>query len=169
MVELKAKTPCEGLLPVEIGNCRLEEHSPGPMVLITPLGKVSLKLPAPGQMIDGGDHRLLWFGRNEYLMMGATPPEGMNDQAALVDQSDGWAVVMLSGAGAEDVLARLVPIDLRATAFPEGSATRTQLQHQNIAIARGGADQFMILAFRSMAHSLVHDLKTAMEHVAARG
>jgi sarcosine oxidase subunit gamma len=36
-------------------------------------------------------------------------------------------------------------------------------------ITRIGAQSFQIMVFRSMARTLVHDLKTAMEAVAARG
>jgi len=36
---------------------------------------------------------------------------------AVVDQSDGWAALRVTGAGAVDVLARLVPVDLRPQVF----------------------------------------------------
>ena len=39
----------------------------------------------------------------------------------------------------------------------------------NASITRIGEDTFMIAVFRSMAQTLVHDLRTALEAVAARG
>ena len=39
----------------------------------------------------------------------------------------------------------------------------------NASITRTGAETFLILVFRSMAETLRHDLKEAMEAVAARG
>ena len=40
--------------------------------------------------------------------------------AAVTDQSDGWAGMVLTGATRREVLARLVPLDLGPTAFPAG-------------------------------------------------
>lgn len=172
MVELKSKTPLEGLLPITAGACSVVEELPTQMTSITPLGdpaKLGLTLPNPERMTSSGDTRVLWFGRNEFLLMDAAPTDEMRAHAAVVDQSDAWAVAILSGATSEAVLARLVPVDLRVESFPIGSSIRTQLQHLNVSLTRTGDDSFMILAFRSMAQSLVAELKTAMEHVAARG
>jgi sarcosine oxidase subunit gamma len=77
-------------------------------------------------------------------------------------------MVRLEGARAEEVLARLVPIDLRASTFAEGHCARTLLQPVTVSISRVGLDAFEILAFRSMAATLVHDLDTALQMVAAR-
>lgn len=76
--------------------------------------------------------------------------------------------MQLKGAGAVDVLARLVPVDLREDRFKRGHTLRTQLYHMSASITKTGADTFVILVFRSMASTLVHDMKTAMEAVAAR-
>ncbi len=111
----------------------------------------------------------MWFGRDLVLLIGPEPHGSLARHAAIVDQSDAWAVVRLQGAGAEAVLARLVPVDLRAAHFKRGHTLRSQLQHMNVSITRVAADAFQIMAFRSMAQTLVHDLKTAMEGVAARG
>ena len=101
-------------------------------------------------------------------MVEGARPEGLDGLAAVTDQSDAWIVVRLEGAGAEDVLARLVPIDLRGRAFPQDSAARTLLGHMSVGIVRvpGG---FEIRAFRSMAGTLAHELGRAMRAVAARG
>ena len=77
--------------------------------------------------------------------------------------------VQLRGARAVDVLARLVPVDLRAAQFKRGHTVRTDLMHMTASITATGANTFLILVFRSMAQTLVHDLKTAMEGVASRG
>ncbi len=92
----------------------------------------------------------------------------MAAHAALTDQSDAWAMVRLEGAAAEDVLARLVPVDLRQSVFKRGHTARTMLQHMAVSITRISGEAFLILAFRSMAGTLVHDLETAMKGVAAR-
>ncbi|MEL6839146.1 MAG: sarcosine oxidase subunit gamma, partial [Pseudomonadota bacterium] len=73
-----------------------------------------------------------------------------------------------SGAGVEDVLARLVPVDLRLATFKTGHTARTMLGHMSVAISRVGAQSFEIMAMRSMAGTLVHELETAMRSVALR-
>lgn len=181
MVELVAKTPCAGLLPVSVGDLRLEECEMLPMSVIMPYAGKSeavgtalqkahgLALPSVNKAeIDGGAS-VLWFGRGQFLLRGAAPDAGLSDLAAVTDQSDAWAVVRLSGAKAVDVLARLVPVDMRLSAFPEKSTVRTDLMHMMASITRLGPDSFQIMVFRSMAQTLVHDLKGAMEAVGARG
>jgi heterotetrameric sarcosine oxidase gamma subunit len=57
---------------------------------------------------------------------------------------------------------------MRMSAFAVGATARTQLGHMNASITRTGDDTFLIAVFRSMAATLVHDLTTALEAVAAR-
>ncbi|WP_321170030.1 sarcosine oxidase subunit gamma [Sedimentitalea xiamensis] len=103
------------------------------------------------------------------MLAGSEPAPGLSGHAVLVDQSDAWAVVRLQGPQATDVLARLVPVDLRPRHFKRGHTVRTDLMRMNVSITRVADAAFLIMAFRSMAATLVHDLKTAMEGVAARG
>ena len=63
----------------------------------------------------------------------------------------------------------LVPVDLRDTAMKRGHSIRTQVVHMNASVLKLGADHFQIMVFRSMAGTLVHDLKRAMAAVASRG
>lgn len=180
MAELIAKSPCAGLLPVVIGAVHLTEVDPGPMAMLAPFkgqgdaaGKAlkkahGLDWPGPGQTSTGDAVRALWFGRAHILLIGAAPAAALAKHAAVTDQSDAWACVQLDGPGATQVLARLTPLDLRADAFGVGATARTEVQHMAAAITRLDADRFQIMVFRSMAATLVHDLKTAMDSVAAR-
>ena len=68
----------------------------------------------------------------------------------------------------KDILARLVPIDLRDQAFPDGAAARTLFGHMTAVLMRLGPEHYEVMVFRSMAGTLAHDLKDAMESVAAR-
>ena len=99
----------------------------------------------------------------------AGPPPAPLAEAALTDQSDGWAVIRLTGAGCEAVLARLVAVDLRPGHFRRGHTLRTLLFHAPASLTRIGAHGFEIMVFRSMAASAVHELGVAMKSVAARG
>lgn len=180
MIDLKALSPCEGLLPLSIGAAELVELEGGVLTSLSPLGDVAalgaalekahgMAWPAPLCATGKDGARCLWFGRDAALLMGPTPDAKLAKHAAVVDQSDAWAVVRLSGPAAVDVLARLVPVDLRESSFKRGHSLRTQLYHLSASITKVGADGFMILVFRSMAATLVHDIKAAMEAVAARG
>lgn len=170
---LTASTPCAGLLPLRIGTVTLSEVDPGHLTAIAPgkgLGAAlqsahGLDLPGPGQATGSDTARAIWFGRAHILLMGPAPNPALADHAALTDISDAWAVVRLEGAGAANVLARLTPIDLRAHVF---QTARTELFHMQSSITRLQNDAFLIMVFRSMARTVVHDLKTAMEGVAAR-
>ena len=96
-------------------------------------------------------------------------PADLAAEGAITDQSDAWAFMRLTGAGAEDVLARLVPVDLRLAVFMPGQTVRTELMHMMASITRSGDDSFDIMVMRSFAKTAVHDLHEAMKSVAARG
>jgi len=181
VVELSAKTPCADLLPLTVGALTLSEVAPTVMTTLSPYEgcrdalsaaletRYGLRWPKPNRSTAKAGVRLLWFGRDMALLSGAAPDRALSDHAALVDQSDGWAVVQLGGAGAEDALARLCPVDLRPSVFKRGHTARCDLRHMMASITRLGPASFQIMVFRSMAETLVEDVKTAMEAVAARG
>lgn len=179
MVDLIAKSACEGLLPKDIGGVSLTDASFPVITSIAPFrGKqsavsdalktqIGAAFPAPNRTTGKATSRVVWAGRGQAFVLG--PKLAPIDGAAMTDQTDAWACVTLEGSQSRDVLARLVPIDLRDEEFKRGHAARTLLNHMNIVIMRTGADRYIVMAFRSMAHTLVHELETAMEGVAARG
>lgn len=181
MVELTALSACAGLLPVEIGTKRLTEVDLGHLTTIAPFtgqsGALSKRMksahgvefPAPNQALEQGRIRVIWFGRDMALLCGPKPDAALATHAALTDQTDAWACVALEGAGSDDVLARLVPVDLRASSFKSGQTVRSQILHMNGCITRTAQDSVMLMVFRSMAGTLVHEVKEAMAAVAARG
>ncbi len=174
MADLAARSAGAGRFPIEAGDARATEIVPEGLWSVTPLkGRAEAVgealpcgWPGPGRVVEGGGARAIWFGREAAMVTGARPG-GLDGLAAVTDQADAWVVVRLSGPAAEDVLARLVPIDLRVRAFPEGSAARTLLGHMSVGILRASG-AFEILAFRSMAGTLAHELGRAMRAVAAR-
>ncbi|NIZ15397.1 sarcosine oxidase subunit gamma [Phaeobacter sp. HF9A] len=181
MMELTETSPCAGLLPLRIGGWALEEVPPGALTLIAPYKGQEQALsaaleavhgmgfPAPNRSHAAREASLIWFGRAQALLIGPPAAEDLAPLAALTDVSDGWAMVRLEGAGAEDVLARLVPLDLRPQVFEIGHSARTELKHMMASITKVEENAFQIMVFRSLARTLVHDLKRAMEAVAARG
>lgn len=176
MPELIAKSALEGR-SLTLGGVTLAEVDVGPITSIAllpggakavtkglkPLG---LSMPEPNSFAEKKGARIVWTGRDQAFLTGADCPtlEG----AAVTDQSDGWAVLALSGAAAVDVLARWVPVDVRLAAFPVGRALRTQLNHMNVILLRTGDYAFEIMVFRSMARTAWHELESATHMVAAR-
>ena len=173
MARLVARTPAEGLLPIETGACRLEERLYEAITWVAPFeGReadvdraLGLAFPGPGELTGEGNHLALWVGPGQALILGPpVAPEG----AAVADQSSGWAVLTLSGEAARDVLARLTPLDLRDTAFPEARTARTLLGHMTASLTRIGPLTYEIMVFRSMTATAVHEIARAMKGVATR-
>lgn len=180
MAELKARTASGDALPLNIGAATLKELDLGSVTSVMPFGDVAavssaleaahgVAFPKPNRSVAKQACRCVWFGRNQALLIGPVPDAALKTDAAVVDQSDGWCAVSLSGAACEDVLARLVPVDLRKGYFKRGHTARTQLGHMMASVTRTGADEFMILVFRSMAITLIHEMEQAMKSVASRG
>tara|TARA_R110002020_G_scaffold157241_2_gene339806 strand:- start:4128 stop:4667 length:540 start_codon:yes stop_codon:yes gene_type:complete len=178
VLDLTAKTPCDGLLPVSHGPFTLTEIVPKALTSIAPFkgqaGAVSdtlqsahgITLPSIGGATGNGSVQAIWFGQGQYLLTGPAP-DGLDGIAAVTDQTDAWATVRLDGHEAAEVLARLVPVDMRPAMFPDGTSVRTLLGHMTVSITREG-EGYRIMAFRSMAVTLVHEIAGAMEAVAQR-
>ena len=178
MPSLIEKTPCEGLLPVSSAGVTLSECAPAQMTSVSPfagkeratgtaLKAMGLGWPKPGQSFATDRASIIWTGRDQAFLVGAAP-EGLAETAALTDQSDAWARLRLEGSGAEAVLARLVSLDLRISAFPKGRVARTGLNHMMMILCRVDKTGFDIMVFRSMAETAVHELHQAMKANAAR-
>ena len=176
MPELIAKSALEGRSLI-LGTVTLAEVSVGPItsLAVFPEGTkaaakglkaLGVSMPEPGTFVEKKGVRIVWTGRDQAFLLGVKPPtlEG----AAIADQSDGWATLGVSGIGAVAVLARLVPIDLRLSAFPVGRVLRSQVNHMNAVILRVGDYAFEIMVFRSMARTAWHEIEEAMHTVAAR-
>tara|TARA_R110000868_G_scaffold49287_2_gene159041 strand:+ start:77520 stop:78098 length:579 start_codon:yes stop_codon:yes gene_type:complete len=127
-----------------------------------------LALPGVGQTSTSAGGRCLWFGHRQYLLIGVSPAHSLSDVAALTDQSDGWSTVLLEGPLARDVLARLCPLDLRAAHFAQGAVARTEIRHMMACVTRVSEDGFRLMVFRSMAETLLDELRHGLLSCAAR-
>ncbi len=173
MADLIAKSPLWGKAPVTAGGVTLAEVDLGPITSVAPfVGREKalaaalkpLAFPAPNGISAKGAARLVWTGRGQAFLLGA-PPGEWSDLAALTDQSDGWACLSLAGEGGAEVLARLVPLDLRAMAV--GAVARSSLGHMAMILIRVERG-FEILVFRSMAQTAWHEVEAAMKMRGAR-
>jgi len=180
VAELIAKNVCADVLPLDVGGISLTEVIEEKVTVIAPYKgqhkAVSdllqqthgLVLPAVNRTSGKDSGRAIWFSQGQWVVLGPELGPKLAKIAAVVDQSDAWAIVRLEGADAEDVLARLVPVNLRRSAFKRGHTLRSNLYHIMASITRIGNNTFQIMVFRSMAETLVHDLSVAMKSVAAR-
>ncbi|MCF2871920.1 sarcosine oxidase subunit gamma [Octadecabacter sp. G9-8] len=176
MARLIANTPCAGLLPKTIGSVSLSEVDAGVVTLVAPFNgqqkavsdalksAIGVGFVAPNRCV-GTSPRVMWCGMGQALVMGVDCPDL---PAQCVDHSDAWAIVRIDGAGADAVLARLTPIDLRASVFKKGHTARTLIGHMTGGITRLGAQSFEVMVMRSMAATLVHELVQAAENMDAR-
>lgn len=180
MIELQEQSAFGEALPIQQGGVTLAAADIGPIWSIMPFSgrqkdvsavlkeSYGFVLPAPGRSTRKGSVSCQWMGRGQAFLIGAQPESSLAGLAAVTEQTDAWASAELSGAGAEDVLARLIPVDVSARTFKRGHCARTLCGHVPISILRSGAQSFQIMAFRSMAQVLAHDLGEAMALVAAR-
>ena len=180
MVKLVAKSPAEGLLPIEINGLGLQEVAPAAITSVMPYAGreaaasdalkalIGADFPAPNRATGREGARVVWTGAGQAMVLGMVPDGSLAQHAALTDQSDAWAVFLLKGQGVEDVLARLAPLDLNPGVFKRGHAARSLSGHMSAVFAKVGADAFEIMVFRSMARTAVHELEVAMRSVAAR-
>ena len=179
MASLIEKSACDGLLPKVAGGTVLSEFPATRVTSVAPfagkaralgaaLKEMGLGWPKPGSSVATEAVAILWSGRDQAFLIGADPAP-LSGLAALSDQGDGWARMLLKGPEAEAALARLVPLDLRLSEFGIGQVARSGLNHMMILIARTSGTGFDILVFRSMAASAVHEIGMAMDAVAARG
>jgi hypothetical protein len=173
VADLIAKSPLFGQGPVTHGALTLAEAAPQRLTSVMPrdvvgldgvLKPMGLRFPAPNVAEGSADLRLVWTGRNQAFLIGADPAS-LAPFAALTDQSDGWARLILSGDGVEEALARLTPLDPRS--LQKGASLRSSLGHM-AAIFLPQAGMVELMVFRSMAKTAWHELETVLKSLAAR-
>jgi len=177
VVELIATSPASGLLPYAKGAANLREIVLDKVTSIAPFAGQSaavetglgLSLPKIQRSSVKSGQEVVWFSQGQYFAIGFDVPSTLSEIAAMTDQSDAWCAIELTGAGSEAVLARLVPVDLRAGVFKRGHVMRSQLGHMPLHLTRTGGDTFRLMSFRSMAGTMVHELTRAMDLLHARG
>ena len=178
MPSLIAKSPLAGPAPVTLAGVTLSEIVLDRMTSVAPLDgqkkafaaalkTLGLGWPEPNRFTAHASARMVWTGRDQAFLIGPAP-DPLAPFAALTDQSDGWACLGLSGPGSESVLARLIALDLRPSAFAPGSAARTALNHMSAILMRVDAQRIELLVFRSMAQTAWHEITAAMQAIAAR-
>ncbi len=178
---LKESAPFEGCdLPVSLGAARLETVGMGAIFAISPLkgqmmgvasalkSVAGITLPKTGTIVQGKNIELVWFAQGQWLAFLPEPDamiQALTGLAAMSDQSDGWAFMQLSGAGAIPVLARLCPLDFDALSV--GWVARSDFAHVPAMIIPR-ENGFLIGVPRSFAQSVLETTIEAMKSFAAQ-
>ena len=128
------------------------------------LPKGPLRTTAGGRALIGtGPGTWLATSEGEGNAFATSLREAVGDLASVVDQSDGYAVLRLSGSRARDAMRKLVSVDLHAHVFKVGGAAVTPAGHVGATLWRledapDGSAVFEIAVFRSYAGSFWHEL-----------
>ena len=119
---------------------------------------LGLKLPdKPKTSASAGSRHALWLGPDEWLVIdeeGADLPALCRSVQALhsaVDISHRNTAILVSGTGAEAVLAAGCPQDISRAVFPVGACSRTILGKVEIVLFRTGEDAFRVEVWRSFS------------------
>jgi sarcosine oxidase subunit gamma len=108
------------------------------------------------------EHSVRNVGPGEWLVVTGDPAEAPEiDGAMVVDQSHGRTHFRLKGPDSIRLLAKGVAVDIAGNGFPVGASGSMAFGHLTINLARTGDKAFEIIAMRSFAESLFHDLKLA--------
>lgn len=93
------------------------------------------ELAPPGRAHLSGEGGLIWSAPGQWLAMAGTRdalrelPDLLRPVAAVTDQSDGRAVVRVSGPRARTLMEKGVAVDLHPRVFGKGSAAVTAIAH----------------------------------------
>ena len=133
--------------------------------------RFGIDLPSAARRVVAGDIAFACTGPGAWL---ATCEDGANafcgqvkeaigESASVSDQSDGYAVLRLSGPRVREALAKVIPLDLHSRVFEAGHVASTVASHIGVTLWRldDGADKapvFEIVASRSFAGSLWHSI-----------
>ncbi len=125
--------------------------------------RFGLDLPTTPLATMSDTHSLLWAGPAQWLLVGGSRTGFTEDiatlsgLAAVAEQSDGRAVLRLSGAMVRRALAKGCMIDLHPAGFPMGMTALTSIAYIGVQLWRAadGPDGsvFEIMVPRSMAGS----------------
>lgn len=154
-------TPLSGL-PAPLGGITLEERpyvgkvnlrgNPGDDAFSNAVRSViGCSPPTEPNMVTSSDgHTVFWLGPNEWQIHGAEDTQdalvaGLRDaleglHAAVVDVSDYYVVMRLSGEKTFEVLGKGTPLDLHPRSFPAGRCAQTRFGHATVLLHKASDD-----------------------------
>ncbi len=136
---------------------------------LVPLQAALGALPGPNRQARHDDILYLWAGPETWLAIAEDDPDfdlklakRCNGLAAVTDQSDGRVILQIKGATVRDALAKLLPIDLHPSVFPQDATALTLAAHIPVQIWQSAGEVFELACFRSYAETLYEALSEAV-------
>jgi methylglutamate dehydrogenase subunit D len=119
-----------------------------------------LELPMKPSATGGDELTMVWAGPSQWLAVSRKPgvagrlSDALKGLAAVSDQSDGRAVLMLEGAHVREMLTKGCPVDLHPRSFSRGDAIVTAMAGIGVQLWQmPESDAFHVAIARSMAGS----------------
>ena len=104
--------------------------------------------PGPGASATGEGGTLLRVEPLKWLLVSEREvprPEVESDDGTVLELGHARTAIHVSGPRAGDLMARMVPLDLRPAAFPEGAVATSALHHVGVTIlARNGGYDVLV-------------------------
>lgn len=104
----------------------------------------------PNAVASSGDYTVFWLGPDEWQIHCPEDAQGRlvgelrsaldGQHSAVVDVSDYYVVMRLSGTRTLEVLSKGTPLDLHPRAFPEGRCAQTRFGHATVLLHKLAAD-----------------------------
>ncbi|MDC9720108.1 MAG: hypothetical protein PSN46_05185 [Gammaproteobacteria bacterium] len=121
-----------------------------------------MAIPAQGQVTVQGDERLVWGGRDRYLLTTNRSDLTDGDGVYATDQTYGKTQLLITGEDARALLARGLPLDISEGQFAIGEVQHSHINHIGVSVIRnndvGGQPQFEVWVMRGFAKSLTEFL-----------
>jgi len=112
-------------------------------------------LPAIGHCAGTPDAQVLAIGPDIFMLVTQSPaPDLAQAFAAVVDVSDGWTRIVVTGSHARDLLAQGCALDLHPQVFPPGTCAVTGFAGLRTFVWHAAEDRFGLLVGRSYARAL---------------
>jgi sarcosine oxidase subunit gamma len=156
-------TPALSQAPVARGETTLAPLPEGRVLTLVvtrgtggALAQLNLALPATGESRSAGEATVMRPVADRAYLLDAGPDAAAALLAAgqrLVDQSDYWVALSLTGPRAAEALARHWKPDLDPAVFPPGHATRSTLGPIACILLRDGPEAFRLFLPRSFARA----------------
>lgn len=185
---LTPAAPFQGLLPVRAtgrGVIAIDRDGLGLATVLVRKGQTGalsqrvrelfgVELPQGPRHVAGDGHTFAGTGPGAWLAIregggnafAGSLQNSLRDLASVSDQSDGYAVLRLTGPNLRETLAKIIPIDVHPRAFAPGAVVSTVASHMGVTLWRlqDGAEGwpvFEVALFRSLAVSFWHALSEA--------
>ena len=121
-----------------------------------------MTVPTKGLVTVQGDERLVWIGRDRYLLTTQRTDLADHEGVYATDQTYGKTQLLITGEDARALLARGLPLDIDEGQFAIGEVQHSHINHIGVSVIRNanvsGQPQFEVWVMRGFAKSLTEFL-----------